>query len=331
VRSGFVRAHGALGLEVRGALYDSKTIDGHVIETGAGGGGRNSEQCRIGPLDFVSVISGGDGVVGLANATPRTITHLTASGPTARAVSMAHGFQSGQRVYVSGADQSDYNGRFTLTVGDANTFTYPLRNSPTTPATGTITAKSAAMTAKLGDGDFRQTILHVGGNLAAEVEVDLNNRSALVIGDHSKVLFVRAAAETTTLIRGGGSGESAVETDTVLASTIAERSAGAGITLLGQNIKAILVGTAAVDLPSLGAGTSTLVTVTATGIKTGDRLIFHPNRNGPGPGVPTSSADLVVGLPWISADDRISFIVYNASGRMVEASSRTWHWMVFRS
>jgi hypothetical protein len=59
VRSGFVRAYGALalGLEVRAAFYDSKTIDGHVIETGTGGGGRNSEQCRIGPLDFVSVIT----------------------------------------------------------------------------------------------------------------------------------------------------------------------------------------------------------------------------------------------------------------------------------
>jgi hypothetical protein len=139
-------------------------------------------------------------------------------------VSTAHGFQSGQRIYVRGADQADYNGRFTVTVVDANTFTYQVQNSPATPATGTITAKSAAMTVMLGDGDFRQTILHVGGNKAAEVEVDLNNRSALVIGDHSKVLFVRAAAETTTLIRAGGSGESRVETDTVLASTIAERS-----------------------------------------------------------------------------------------------------------
>jgi hypothetical protein len=101
--------------------------------------------------------------------------------------------------------------------------------------------------------------------------------------------------------------------------------------LLGQDIKAILVGTAAVDLPSLGAGTSALVTVTATGVKTDDRLIFHPNRNGPGPGAPTSSAALVVGLPWISADDQISFIVYNVSGGMVNSSNRTWHWMVFRS
>lgn len=331
VRSGFVKAHGALGLEVRAAFYDSKTIDGHVIETGTGSGGRNSEQCRIGPVDFVSVISGGDGVVGLVSDTPRTITNLTWSGATATAESTAHGFQSGQRVYVSGADQADYNGRFTVTVVDANTFTYPLQNSPATPATGTITAKSAAMTVKLGDGDFRQTILHVGGNKTAEVEVDLNNRSALVVGDHSKVLFVRAAAAMTTLIRGGDSGESAVETDTVLASTIAERSAGAGITLLGQDIKAILVGTAAVDLPSLGAGTSALVRVNATGVKTGDRLIFHPNSNGPGPGAPTSSVDLIVGLPWISADDHISFIVYNVSGGTANSSNRTWHWMVFRS
>jgi hypothetical protein len=187
------------------------------------------------------------------------------------------------------------------------------------------------MTVKLGDGDFRQTILHVGGNQAAEVEVDLNNRSALVVGDHSKVLFVRAAAETTTLIRGGGSGESAVETDTVLASTIDERSTGAGITLLGQTIKAIVMGTTAVDLPSLDAGTSALISVNATGVKMGDRLIFHPNSNGPGPGAPTSTAALVVGLPWISADDHISFIVYNASGGTVNASNRTWHWMVFRS
>lgn len=74
----------------------------------------------------------------------QTIT-ITRSGTTATANCTSHGFVTGQRVVVSGADQADYNIEAPITVSDANNFTYEVANSPTTPATGTITAKVAPL------------------------------------------------------------------------------------------------------------------------------------------------------------------------------------------
>jgi hypothetical protein len=54
-----------------------------------------------------------------------------------------HGYSTGNVILISGANQSDYNGQWTITVTGVNTFIYVLLNliTPTTPATGTITAK----------------------------------------------------------------------------------------------------------------------------------------------------------------------------------------------
>lgn len=70
----------------------------------------------------------------------KTIT-ITRSGTTATASCTAHGFIAGDPVLVSGADQTDYNGDFTVVSATANTFTYTVANSPATPATGTISTK----------------------------------------------------------------------------------------------------------------------------------------------------------------------------------------------
>lgn len=53
----------------------------------------------------------------------------------------AHGYQTGDSVVIAGADQTEYNGTYTITVTGANTFTYTFAGSATTPATGTITAR----------------------------------------------------------------------------------------------------------------------------------------------------------------------------------------------
>lgn len=73
-----------------------------------------------------------------------SITSLTRSGTTATATANNHGFAVGRRVFVSGANEADYNGLVTIdTVPDANTFTYTVSGSPATPATGTIVADPA--------------------------------------------------------------------------------------------------------------------------------------------------------------------------------------------
>jgi hypothetical protein len=63
---------------------------------------------------------------------------LTSSSTTATVVHIHHGYESGESVTISGADQTEYNGTYTITVVDEDTFTYTFAGSATTPATGTI-------------------------------------------------------------------------------------------------------------------------------------------------------------------------------------------------
>lgn len=72
----------------------------------------------------------------------KTIT-ITRSGTTATATCTAHGFSSNRWISINGANESDYNGEFKITVINANSFSFTVANNPTTPATGTITAKVA--------------------------------------------------------------------------------------------------------------------------------------------------------------------------------------------
>jgi len=60
----------------------------------------------------------------------KAVTSLTSSGTTATATVTGHGYASGDRVTVSGASPDLYNGTFTITVVDADTFTYALSSSP---------------------------------------------------------------------------------------------------------------------------------------------------------------------------------------------------------
>lgn len=75
------------------------------------------------------------------------VASLTRSGGTATlTTSTPHGFVTGQKVVISGATQTDYNGAFTVTVTSPITFTYTVANSPATPATGTILISAGDIT-----------------------------------------------------------------------------------------------------------------------------------------------------------------------------------------
>ena len=70
---------------------------------------------------------------------------LTSSGTTANVKTTApHGLTTGRSVVVAGANQSSYNGTFTITVVDSLNFTYTMGGTGASPATGTITVNSAA-------------------------------------------------------------------------------------------------------------------------------------------------------------------------------------------
>lgn len=67
------------------------------------------------------------------------VSGITRSGSTATVTcSSAHGLATGNWVRVSGANQTEYNGDFSITVTTSTAFTYSVTGSPATPATGTL-------------------------------------------------------------------------------------------------------------------------------------------------------------------------------------------------
>ena len=76
------------------------------------------------------------GAIGTVSVSSITRVSTTATVTTG----LAHGFSTGNVVYIKGADQSDYNILAQITVTGGTTFTYTVAGSPTTPATGTIEA-----------------------------------------------------------------------------------------------------------------------------------------------------------------------------------------------
>ncbi len=80
-------------------------------------------------------------VAATITATSISITSLTRSGSTVTAVTASdHQFGSTQTVTISGAAETEYNGAQVATVIAANSFTYPITTTPSSPATGTILA-----------------------------------------------------------------------------------------------------------------------------------------------------------------------------------------------
>lgn len=74
-------------------------------------------------------------------AAARAVSSLTRSGATATVdMAAAHEYSTNDRVTIAGATPATYNGTHTITVTDADSFTFPITGSPTSPATGTITA-----------------------------------------------------------------------------------------------------------------------------------------------------------------------------------------------
>lgn len=79
--------------------------------------------------------------VSLGQLRSGTVT-ITRSGTTATAtwVGGAHPFTTSQKVVISGATQTEYNGAFTITSTGSTTFTFTVTGTPATPATETIYA-----------------------------------------------------------------------------------------------------------------------------------------------------------------------------------------------
>ena len=78
----------------------------------------------------------------LTAAAAKSVVSITRNVEVATITVTAHGYAEGDTVTVAGATQTDYNGDFIIHNITTNTFDITVRNSPTTPATGTITANN---------------------------------------------------------------------------------------------------------------------------------------------------------------------------------------------
>lgn len=68
---------------------------------------------------------------------------ITSTGTTATVSHTAHGLATGDFAWIVGANEEDYNGVWEVTRIDANSYSYTMNNSTTSPATGTIVATGA--------------------------------------------------------------------------------------------------------------------------------------------------------------------------------------------
>ena len=65
---------------------------------------------------------------------------IASTGTTATVTHTAHGLSTNDNILISGANEDDYNGAYTITKIDANSYSYTMIGDPASPATGTITA-----------------------------------------------------------------------------------------------------------------------------------------------------------------------------------------------
>lgn len=83
------------------------------------------------------------------------VSSLTRSGSTVTVTTSSdHGYGTGQTITIAGANETDYNGSFVIIATDTDEFTYTISTTPTTPATGTITASSTFATIEATADDF---------------------------------------------------------------------------------------------------------------------------------------------------------------------------------
>ena len=68
-----------------------------------------------------------------------SVTQITRSGSTATVSQSAHGLGTGDKVYIQGANEAEYNGIHQITYIDTGSYSYTVSGTPDSPATGTIT------------------------------------------------------------------------------------------------------------------------------------------------------------------------------------------------
>lgn len=90
--------------------------------------------------------------------TALNVLSITRSGDEATVTTDGdHELSSFISVLMAGANETDYNGTFEITVNGTDTFTYTVSGSPATPATGTITATATTAYVNVQSVDYGQS------------------------------------------------------------------------------------------------------------------------------------------------------------------------------
>lgn len=145
--------------------FTSLATSSHGTFSGSGGFYSNHNALDGGRSDAIFHRLGDRVLVGAAvvdtgqlNRIDRQISSLTRSGTTATATTTdPHGFSNGDTITISQVDETEYNGNVTITVTGANTFTYTVSGSPTTPASPETDKIMKASTVPAGTQDPMET------------------------------------------------------------------------------------------------------------------------------------------------------------------------------
>jgi len=99
------------------------------------------------------------------NDVDASVATLTRSGNTVSVVTSSdHSISTGMEIAISGANEVDYNGSFTVTVTATDKFTYTISTTPATPATGTIFASYVGAPVEVLSSNTGQVTNVDGGN-----------------------------------------------------------------------------------------------------------------------------------------------------------------------
>ncbi len=193
-------------------------------------------------------------VGGFSLAYDVAVTSITRSVNTATVTTTTnHGYSTGNRVNIRGANQSDYNGDYTITVTGLATFTYTVANSPVTPATGTIYANK-------GPRVFNSYTDSVVGSGDVAFASTTNNTEGIVIATPTIAYLYRYGVSTITIAYPAGE-TAAVGSPCVLVQFLNQ------LFMFRGYATAV---TAAVTSITRSTTTATVTTTAAHGLSTGD-------------------------------------------------------------
>ena len=129
-----------------------------------------------------------------ASATQKSISSIVRVGDVATATKLGHGFSAGQKVEISGCDQGEYNGLFTIESTTNSTFAFVVSGEPASPATGVIvaTVQSGGLTAgEFGGEDevilrddqipAHAHLLATGENYVGSTPKELTSQSSIAV------------------------------------------------------------------------------------------------------------------------------------------------------